>query len=68
MDSVSQALKSARATTLDGQICHEKVVDQTGLSRSTLSRRDRGVTIPRTDATNNAESSTHNKSVSFART
>jgi hypothetical protein len=50
MDPVFHALQDARAATSDGKIYYQKVADQTGLSRSTLSRRDRRVTVPRAAA------------------
>jgi hypothetical protein len=50
MLSVSQALENARAASSDGHICYQKVADQCNVSRSTVSRRDRGITIPRAEA------------------
>ena len=50
MITVFDALENARAASLDGQICYQEVADQTGFSRSTLSRNDRRVTVPRAEA------------------
>ncbi|KAF1922393.1 uncharacterized protein M421DRAFT_411755 [Didymella exigua CBS 183.55] len=50
MLTVFNALKNARAASLDRQICYQEVADQTGFSRSTLSRNDQRVTVPRVEA------------------
>ncbi|KAF1358944.1 hypothetical protein EJ07DRAFT_179092 [Lizonia empirigonia] len=50
MSTVFDALENARAASLDGQIYYQEVADQTGFSRSTLSRNDRRVTVPRAEA------------------
>jgi hypothetical protein len=49
MDSVSQAIQSARAATSDGSFSYQEVADATNLSRLTVSRRARGVTASRAD-------------------
>ena len=48
--SVFEALETARAESADGSIYYQEVAYQTGLSRSTLSGNDRGVTTPRAEA------------------
>ena len=50
MLTVFDALKKARAVSLDGQVCYQEVANQTGFLRSTLSRNDRRVTVPRAEA------------------
>ena len=50
MLSVFNALKNAHAASSDRQIYYQEVADQTGFSRSTLSRNDRRVTVLRAEA------------------
>ena len=45
--SVFKALKDARAKSADRSICYQEVADKLGVSRSTVSRNDRGITLPR---------------------
>ena len=47
MSSIFNALEDARAESADRSICYQEVADKLGVSRSTVSRNDRGVTLPR---------------------
>ena len=49
MDSVSLAIENARAATSDGSFSYQEVADAADVSRSTVSRRARGVTASRAD-------------------
>lgn len=49
MDSVSLAIENARAATSDGSFSYQEVADAANVSRSTVSRRARGVTASRAD-------------------
>ncbi|KAF1925224.1 uncharacterized protein M421DRAFT_424025 [Didymella exigua CBS 183.55] len=50
MDSVSLAIKKARAASLDRSFSYQEVADVINVSRLTVLQRARGVTTSRADA------------------